>query len=912
MDDNKGEALGATLAIGSKPGDDTMPASPGSASGAGLPPRESIVRAGRPTDYATLLQVDPAHYIRERELARGGMGRIIVAHDRRLGRDVAIKEVHVDDEALRIRFEREARITARLQHPSTIGLHEAGVWPTGEPFYAMPLVSGRPLDKVIADAKTLDARFGLIANVVAAADTIAYAHARRIVHRDLKPANILVGEFGETVVIDWGLAKDLNVAGEDSLRPSAPSLGPTSSQSGATEHGTVIGTPAYMPPEQAEGNPVDERADVYALGALLYHVLSGKPPYIGRSSEGVLAEVLAAPPPRLAARVPDAPPDLVTIVEKAMARNAADRYPTAKELAAELKKFQTGQLVGSHRYSLGQLLKRWVRKYRLTLAVAAAALVTLAVVGGISVRRVVRARAVAEQQRGIAMQQSAIALQRDQDARELIAFMLGDLHDKLETVGKLDLLETTAAKVVGYYDRRGTDTNVRDQLQRAEALERVGDVTLSRGDLDVARTQYDKARTLHDEILVREPVNADAIYGLARTWTRLGDVATMQANTKTAESSYREAIRHIENALSRAPERNDMAMEMMQAQRGLGDTLLEMGDGTNAAAAYRAAIAIAQARLAKKPDDVRWKRGLAINHSQLGNLLLMQGDAEGALREQREDVTISEQIAAVSPKDTRAQNDVAGAHLRLGDLFKAAGDRNSALAEYRSSLATMKHLTSLDPTNQDWAHDRCACHDRVGNILLARNDTRGARAEYEACLALRQEAVARDPSSGERRNIGTSYNKLGNVLETEKKLAAALAEYELGLPIFEEIAAADPQNAGLQRDLAVSLFLNGDMLLATGRRAAALERHKRALAIGVALHAKDPTNAVWQGDEIESHLAVAKVLVALGEKADALVEYKAALSLAEAAAAKDSENPQWAGYAKQATAAIKACCAGMK
>ena len=927
MEDNKEDELGATLdagarpaapadqrplALGSRPGDDTMPASAGSSPGGLGSATNPLARAGRPSDYTALLPVDPAHYIRGRELARGGMGRIIVARDRRLGREVAIKEVHIHDEALRVRFEREARITARLQHPSTIGLLEAGVWPTGEPFYAMPLVGGRPLDKVIADAKTLDARFGLIANVLAVADTLAYAHDRRIIHRDLKPANILVGAFGETVVIDWGLAKDLNVAGEDSVRPSAPTLGTSSSQSGATEHGAVIGTPAYMPPEQADGNPVDERADVYALGALLYTVLAGRAPYLGRTANAVLVEVLAGPPARLATLVPEAPPDLITIVEKAMARDARDRFPTAKELAVELKKFQTGQLVGSHRYSLGELLKRWVRKYRLTLTVAAAAVVALVVVGAISVRRVVQARAVADQQRLVAEQQRTIAVQRDSDARDLVSFMLGDLHDKLEMAGKLDLLETAGVKVLAYYDRPGAATTDRDQIQRAEATERIGDVALARGEFAAAGALYERARVLTEAVIARSPSNNDAVFGRARAETRLGDVAAMQLDTRAAEAHFRAAIRDIDQALAREPGRADMALELLQAQRGLGDTLVETGDSAGAELAYRAAIALATNHLASTPGELRWTRGLAVVRSQLGALLLMKGDADGALREQREDVRLSEEIAVASPRETRAQNDVAGARLRLGDIFRAVGDSASALAEFRGSLATMKHLTSIDPTNLDWASDRCACHDRVGNILVEQKDTDGARAEFEACRALRAQAVARDPRSSQRRNLGISHNKLGNVLETEKKFDAALAEYELGRPIFEAIVKEDPQNLALQRDLAVSLYLGADMLLATGRRAAALERHRRGLEIAITLRAKDPTNAIWQGDEIESYLAVAKVLVALGETADARAEYQTARSLAEAAAATDSQNPQWAAYAEQAQAALKACCAKLR
>ena len=162
-----------------------------------------------------------------------------------------------------------------------------------------------------------------------------------------------------------------------------------------TVSGTVMGTPAYMPAEQALGDPVDERADVYALGAMLYHLLAGVPPYIGKTAETILDAVVAGPPPPLETRTPGVPPDLVAIVAKAMAHAAADRYPTAKQLADDLKKFQTGQLVGAHRYSSWQLLRRWIRRQRLPISVAAVATVLLGVLGVVSVRRIVREQKLA-------------------------------------------------------------------------------------------------------------------------------------------------------------------------------------------------------------------------------------------------------------------------------------------------------------------------------------------------------------------------------------------------------------------------------------------------------------------------------------------------------------------------------------
>ena len=241
--------------------------------GAAHPAVASLVACGAaPTTRSKTTVVDPsALRVITREIARGGMGRILVARDRRLGREVALKEMLVQTGSIARRFEHaKARITARLQHPSIISVHEAGTWPSGEPFYAMRLVTGRTLDEAIAAAKTYPERLAMLPNVLAIADAMAYAHGQKVVHRDLKPRNVVVGEFGETVVIDWGLAKDLRSIEPDSLdlgartEPSAAdsTAATTGTGGGETTLGDVIGTPAYMPPEQAEGKAVDARAVV--------------------------------------------------------------------------------------------------------------------------------------------------------------------------------------------------------------------------------------------------------------------------------------------------------------------------------------------------------------------------------------------------------------------------------------------------------------------------------------------------------------------------------------------------------------------------------------------------------------------------------------------------------------------------
>jgi WD40 repeat protein len=374
-----------------------------------------------------LPSVETDRYDISGEFAHGAMGRILQAWDPRLDRPVAIKELLTPGEDMEPRFVTEALITARLQHPAIVPVYEAGRWnATGSPFYAMKLVSGRSLGDIIQERRTLEERLALLPHVLAVAEAMAYAHSERIIHRDLKPSNVLVGNFGETVVIDWGLAKALSQEGtppENVANAVSPAgtVGPSnrvSTRAGSssgdahlTHHGAVVGTPAYMPPEQAMGQPVDERADVYALGAILYHLLAGTRPYDRSKSSEVISEVVKGPPMPLGERQSGIPADLLAIVDKAMARSPSERYATALEFAEDLRRFQTGQIVGAHVYSVQERVRRFARRHRAAIAVTGVALLALITLGTVSIFRI-----LFERDRAELKQAEAEAARRDSES----------------------------------------------------------------------------------------------------------------------------------------------------------------------------------------------------------------------------------------------------------------------------------------------------------------------------------------------------------------------------------------------------------------------------------------------------------------------------------------------------------------
>ena len=442
--------------LGARPAADATPTGAGSsalalafAQAASAAPRE--VRPVEPltTGFEALherLSARAAHssrYALEREIGRGGMGVVYAAWDGDLRRTVAMKVLR--DEGLGLgpaahfararrlaRFLAEAQITGQLDHPGIVPVYDVGLDGQGRVFFTMPLVVGRELREVLqlavkgSEGWSRERALGVFVKVC---EALAFAHAKGVVHRDLKPSNVMVGAFGEAYVMDWGLAR-LAAAASEERGPSEfvrTDLDVAGAAALATRDGAVLGTPAYMAPEQARGqtSAIGPHSDIYSLGAMLYHLLSGAMPYVDSterlSAQSLIAARLAGPPTPLEQLASKTPPELIAICAKAMADEPGQRYATALELAADLEAYLGRRPVRAFEATPAYLIGLALRRNRaVALALAAGALVAV----GLGVRDVVRSRAAASEQLAAA-RELAIAnerLQREADvllAREL-------------------------------------------------------------------------------------------------------------------------------------------------------------------------------------------------------------------------------------------------------------------------------------------------------------------------------------------------------------------------------------------------------------------------------------------------------------------------------------------------------------
>ncbi len=313
-------------------------------------------------------------------LGEGSQGFIFTVYDRDCRREIALKTLNsstcdADDIA---RFINEAQITAQLEHPGIVPVHDFGVMPNGAVFYTMKKVQGQSLaDFASTRSGSPEHRFQLIEIFIRVCETIAFAHSRGVIHRDLKPRNIMVGDYGEVMVIDWGLAKILrNHFRENPV--SVLQITPDESRDDhATREGQAVGTPAYMSPEQAKGEAVDFRCDIYSLGIVLYELLAGSSPYqrgdIKRTLDQVSRDVWLRLDQHPRGR--ELPRNLVAVIHKAMAHHPGQRYQNVEALIADLRGILAGQAVSAYRETAAERIARAAVRHRQTFIVVALAVV---------------------------------------------------------------------------------------------------------------------------------------------------------------------------------------------------------------------------------------------------------------------------------------------------------------------------------------------------------------------------------------------------------------------------------------------------------------------------------------------------------------------------------------------------------
>lgn len=297
-----------------------------------------------------------------RKLGSGGMGNVYLVEDTVLQREVALKVINIPDPApdLTARMLREARIIARLEHPGIVPLHDVGELPDGRIYYTMKRVQGSSLDRHIAGIEALPERLRIFQRICQA---VAFAHARGVIHRDLKPANVMAGDFGEVLVMDWGIAGIREMPDDDAAGNGAAA---GNIASGAqTLSGTVLGTPAFMAPEQARGQveAVNARSDVYALGAILFFLLCRENPPLPEAEQAFTKQLARD----LAAARPEGRPlprPLRAICARAMAWDNGARYEAVPALIADIEAFLDGRAVSAYRENLLETARRFLVKYR--------------------------------------------------------------------------------------------------------------------------------------------------------------------------------------------------------------------------------------------------------------------------------------------------------------------------------------------------------------------------------------------------------------------------------------------------------------------------------------------------------------------------------------------------------------------
>jgi tetratricopeptide (TPR) repeat protein len=677
------------------------------------------------------------------EIGTGGMGRVFRARraDGAYQRLVALKLLHrgVGDLHREGRFRSEQQILASLEHPGIARLYDAGVTTEGRPWIAMELVAGPDIvEHCASEGLGVEARARLVERVC---EAVGHAHARGIVHRDLKPSNILVAPGdggGETrpVVVDFGIARTLG-------------------QPGTTRTGQAVGTPAYMSPEQARGIEVDRRTDVYALGAVLYRLLAGRPPWSGEGGLEVMLQVVHDEPPAVRSVAPQVPRDLETIVMKCLERDPDRRYDSTRALAEDLRRYLAGEPLAARPAGLLYQLGKRARKRP-----AAAALLALLAVGlplGLLKYtldlRGERSRALAA--RG--------------DAERVMEFLLQDVYQGLEPLGRLDLLERVAGEALDYYRHQPLAELAPDALhRRSSSLRNVGVVLATRGKWDDSLPIYEELHELAARMARQEPADPFWRLELVRSLWLLGEAHEAQGSVQTASSYYQRAADEARSVTRRWPGHPEARAQLWKALTMAGVNRLDQRELDAAGRCFAEALAVAEARLAATPaphvDRDAAVADMAETRGLLGLLQREQGNPGAAVAHFTAALGLIRGLVERAPARAPWRGRLQLTLNHLASTLLQQGDGERALELFAESIATGELLVSQVPAYAGWARELAVAHSETAYLLRERGELRGALRHMERSLAISRDLAARDPTSQwARADLAWDLLELGRV-----------------------------------------------------------------------------------------------------------------------------------------------------
>lgn len=759
--------------------------------------------------------------------AKGGLGEVFVANDKELNREVALKQIQpeqADNCDSRARFLLEAELTGGLEHPGIVPVYGLGQYDDGRPFYAMRFIRGDSLKDAVARFHKSDANQlspsersvsfrKLLGRLIDVCDAISYAHSRGVLHRDLKPGNVMLGRYGETLVVDWGLAKIVgrneslssSQAGEATLRASGSGSSPT-------QMGRAIGTPAYMSPEQAAGriDLLGPASDVYSLGATLYSVLTGKPPLQDSDVGSALRRVKEGDFPAPREIAPDVPAPLEAICLKAMANGQQDRYPSPRALAEDLEHWLADESVSAYREPMLTRTARWARRHK--VAVAAATGLVLTALVSVSVGAVLLAGA----NRNIrAAQELAETNERTANANFLLARSAVD--DYLTTVSQETLLDEPGMQPLrrklltdalryyeGFAKQRDNDQQISQEL--SDANFRVGTINSTFGASAEALAAFRRAMQIDEQLLQENPNDTDRQLRLARSQQAVGSQLEIAGNLDDALANFDRAIGLLQTA-SRKNTTNLGLLHRLQSLYVLkGSTLREQGQLEGIEGLFLNALEIGH-QLVKSPDDVGlYRDSLAAANHNLALLYVDTGRLEDGLKHYRNAVDIREQLSRDLPRQQQFQSKLGLSYDNLANLKGRLGQHNEAIELHQQAIRIREQLSRNNPAVLDYRSELAISYGNQSSEFRRIGDLKKAADLADLAIVSWERLVEQSPAViSYRERLANSLYNIGNLylrepfLETESpehevnmRLATAIEYYLRSIVIWESLVAEFP------------------------------------------------------------------------------------------------------------------------